>query len=197
MSVHPAASGGLFKKIFGGLANIIPYALKKTGLPEDVAEAMGAKGNFWAGVTLGAGAALMGGGMLLGALSGGALLAPGLLGSVLLNGAVATASVAVGGFLLRETAKELGGGLLRKIGGAIFGKIFGRGNDANNDAGKDRYAEHRITPHMLRAVPAGAGFGMRPLKQRFAHAHAQTPRRDRKAEPRPTGPRFAYDAPRI
>jgi hypothetical protein len=186
MAVNPAVSGGLVKKVFGVLTNIIPYALKKSGLPDDVAEAMGAKGNFWAGVTLGAGAALLAGGMLLGALSGGALLAPGLLGSVLLNGAVAGAAVAAGGFLLRETAKSLGGNLLQKIGSAIFGKIFGRGGSAP----QDRYAEHKIVPHTqrhkLRHVPRASAFGAETLRERFSHA-----------KNREMQPAFAYVSPRL
>lgn len=165
MAFGPAASGSIARKTLGLLANIIPYALKKTGLPDDVAQALGAKGNFWAGVTLGAGAALLGGGMLLGALSGGALVAPGLLGTVLLNGAVAAAAVTAGGFLLRETAKELGGNLMQKIGRALFGKIFGTGNEP-----KDRYAEHRITPHMMQAVQGVSPLAAAKLKHRFAQA---------------------------
>lgn len=186
MVVNAAVSGGLAKKVFGVLTNIIPYALKKSGLPDDVAEAMGAKGNFWAGVTLGAGAALLAGGALLGALSGGALLAPGLLGSVLLNGAVASASVAAGAFLLRETAKSLGGNLLQKIGGAIFGKVFGN----KTSAPKDRYAEHKIMPHTprhkLRHVPRATAFGAETLRSRFSHA------KNREMEPV-----FAYVSPRL
>jgi hypothetical protein len=186
MVVNAAVSGGLMKRVFGALTNIIPYALKKSGLPDDVAEAMGAKGNFWAGVTLGAGAALLAGGALLGALSGGALIAPGLLGSVLLNGAVASASVAAGAFLLRETAKSLGGNLLQKIGGAIFGKIFGR----QNNAPKDRYAEHKMgarTPrHKLHHVPRATAFGAETLRSRFSHA------KNREMEPV-----FAYVSPRL
>lgn len=171
MTVGPAVSGGLAKKAFGALTKIIPFMLKKSGLPDDVAEAMGAKGNFWAGVTLGAGAALLGGGMLLGALSGGALLVPGLLGSVLLNGAVAGAAVAVGGFLLRETAKELGGNLLRRAGRVLFGKIFGFGGD-----GEGPY--HRAPAHQhayALAQVQGASHLARQahLRHRFEQAKAR------------------------
>ncbi|HRI77639.1 MAG TPA: hypothetical protein PLX33_11725 [Alphaproteobacteria bacterium] len=186
MALGPASSGNLAKKVLGLLSNIIPYALKKSGLPDDVANAMGAKGNFWAGVTLGAGAALLGGGMLLGALSGGALVAPGLLGTVLLNGAVAAAAVTAGGFLLRETAKELGGNLMQKIGRALFGKIFGGGSEP-----KDRYAEHRITPHMMQAVQGVSPLAAAKLKHRFAQAKV---RNHSMVQPRPA---FVYATPKM
>ncbi len=185
MAFGPAALGSIAKKTLGLLANIIPYALKKTGLPDDVAQALGAKGNFWAGVTLGAGAALLGGGMLLGALSGGALVAPGLLGTVLLNGVVAAAAVTAGGFLLRETAKELGSNLMQKIGRALFGKIFGTGNEP-----KDRYAEHRITPHMMQAVQGVSPLAAAKLKHRFAQAKV----RNHNMMQRPA---FVYATPRM
>lgn len=180
MTVGPT-SGGLLKRAFKALTGIIPGILKKSGLPDDVAEAMGAKGNFWAGVTLGAGAALLGGGLLLGALTGGAAIAPGLLGSLLLNGAVATAAVGVGGFLLRETAKELGGSLIKKIFGAIFGRNKKQGPEHDT-------CPRNPAPHYSPAV-AGSGFSVSPLKHKFAHARHRTPVRGEKA--------FTYVAPRL
>lgn len=178
MAVGPA-TGGVLKTAFKALTSIIPSILKKSGLPDDVAEAMGAKGNFWAGVTLGAGAALLGGGLLLGALAGGTLIAPGLLGSVLLNGAVATAAVAAGGFLLRETAKELGGSLIKKVIGAILGR--GKKDDAENNV--------RTPAHALHHAPAAASFSVSPLKHKFSHAKTRTPVRGEKA--------FTYVSPRL
>lgn len=182
MALGPATSGTLLKKVVKAAASLLPGMLKKSGLPEDAAQALGAKANFWTGMTLGAGAALLGGGILLGALAGGTLLAPGILGTVLLNGAVAAGAVAAGGFLLREFAQDMGGAMIKRAIGALLGR--------KGDNGAERSAAQGFM-FAPAAVPA---FAVAPLKNRFAYAQAgaagRHPRRGGMACNRHDGPRF-------
>jgi hypothetical protein len=153
------AAGGIFQKVIKVAGDALPLILKKTGLPQKWADALGAHGNFWTGLLLGAGGALLAGGAVLGAVAGGTLIAPGVVGTVLLHGCMAAAAMTVGGVLVRAGAQSMGIDLLGTIG-----KWFGKNKDKTDGA------DHSPSPMALEQAGLAPAFATRALARDFKQA---------------------------
>jgi len=156
------AAGGIFQKIVKVAGDALPLILKKTGLPQKWADALGAHGNFWTGLLLGAGGALLAGGAILGAAAGGTLIAPGVVGTVLLHGCMAAAAMTAGGVLVRAGAQSMGIDLVGTIG-KWFGKNKNTGAEQNNSPSPMALEQAGLTP----------AFATRALARDFKQAKAR------------------------
>lgn len=162
------AGSTFFQRALETVGRALLTILKKTGLPQKWADSLGAHGTFWSGLLLGAGGALLVGGLVLGAVSGGTLLAPGLMGGILMNGAIACGAMAAGGILARAGAQSMGVDLLGTIG-----KWFGKKKPAEDvtSAPPSAAMEDMPSAQALKTAPVlTADFKQAQQRPRFASA---------------------------
>lgn len=162
------AGSTFFQRALQTVGRALPTILKKTGLPQKWADALGAHGTFWSGLLLGAGGALLVGGLVLGAVTGGTLLAPGVMGGILMNGAMACGAMAVGGILARAGAQSMGIDLL-----GTLGKWFGKNKpaeDVNNAPPAAAMADMPSAQALKSAPILTADFKQAQQRPRFASA---------------------------